>query len=83
MSKVAIKEKLKAYRIFITILLALAGVGIIETLRVPDGFAMFQNMIHIQSGRCCQIGFFTGAGISEKSGARTCLGSGFQTGNAC
>jgi hypothetical protein len=40
-------------------------------------------MIHIQSEHCCQIGFFTGAGISKKSGALTCLGSGFQTGNAC
>jgi len=44
---------------------------------------MFQNMIHIQSERCCQIGFFTGAGMSEKSGALTCLDSGFQTGNTC
>jgi hypothetical protein len=40
-------------------------------------------MIHIQSERCCQIGFFTGAGMSEKSGALTCLGSGLQTDNAC
>jgi hypothetical protein len=57
--------------------------GIIENLRVPNGFAMFQNMIHIQSERCCQIGFFTGTGISEKRGALTGLGSGFQTGNTC
>jgi hypothetical protein len=40
-------------------------------------------MIHIQSECCCQIGFFTGAGMAEKSGALTCLGSDFQTGNAC
>jgi hypothetical protein len=40
-------------------------------------------MIHIQSERCCQIGFFTGAGMSAKTGALTYLGSGLQTGNAC
>jgi len=39
-------------------------------------------MIHIQSERCCQIGLFAGAGMSEKRGVLTCLGSGFQTGNA-